>query len=183
MNAQRKKAALKKVETAVEGGATAEEAIELLKTDTANYTEEELSEINTAFNTGSSGTAKSGLLNLEEFNYKDLTGSSFKKYVELTGDRSFVEVDKETGEEKGVVGSLELNKQYDFQLHKVEVVRKKRYVGVDGSPMDFNGLKVKNDKPETFSRMPLYVALDLNSQILNAHSIAGHGKYWFLRKD
>lgn len=121
-------------------------------------------------------------LDLSDFDYHNLTGDKFKKYVELAGDRSYRVVDKETGEETPIVGDLKENDIYTFVLHKVDVVMKPRFPGVKDTPMDFNGIKIKTDKPEHTTRIPVKTAHELNAQILNAHSRAGHGKYYLLKK-
>lgn len=119
-------------------------------------------------------------LDLSEFNYKKLTGDSFKKYVELVGDRSYKEIVE--GEERPVRAKLLENDSYDFELYKAKPIRKARYTGVAGSPMDYIGLEIINDTPIHTSRMPVKNAQELNAQILNQHSIAGHGKYYLLKK-
>lgn len=121
-------------------------------------------------------------IDLSQFDYKNLVGSNFKKYVELVGDRSYREFDAETGEEKPVVGKLKENDHYDFQQFRVDVVMKTRFPGVKDSPQDFIGIRVKNDKPEHTSRISIKTAHELNAQILNAHSRAGHGRYYLLKK-
>jgi predicted transcriptional regulator len=121
-------------------------------------------------------------LDLTKFDYKNLTGKKFKEYVELVGDRSLIQIDEETGAESHVPGSLKQDDSYDFELYPVEVVMKQRFPGVQGSPSDFNGVKIKNATPEHTTRIPIRHALEYNAQILNAHSRAGHGKYYLLKK-
>jgi hypothetical protein len=121
-------------------------------------------------------------LDLSGFDYKNLTGKKFKEYVELVGDRAYVEFDSESGTENPVTGKLLLEDVYDFVQHRVDVVMKARFPGVKDTPYDFNGLKVKNDTPEHTTRISVRHALEFNLQILNAHSRAGHGKYYFLKK-
>jgi hypothetical protein len=121
-------------------------------------------------------------IDLSGFDYKNLVGANFKKYVELVGDRSYREFDAETGEEKPVVGRLKENDHYEFQLFKVDVVMKVRFPGIKDSPLDFIGLRTKTDRPEHTTKIPIRTAHELNAQILNAHSRAGHGKYYLLKK-
>ncbi len=119
-------------------------------------------------------------LKLSKFNYKTLIGEQFKEYVKLVGDRSFKEI--VDGVEKGVIGQLKENDLYDFELYKAKPVMMARYVGVPNSPLDFVGITIVNDTPEYSTRIPVKVALLHNAQILNAHSRAGHGKYYLLKK-
>jgi hypothetical protein len=194
MNVLRKQSALRKLNDFLQKNMSIEEAIAALHQDEAKYTEEEINEISDSF-TVEDGTsslpqpeeiktvpASKGKLDLSKFDYKNLTGESFKEYVKLVGDRSYVEVDREEGTESPVVGLLKENDMYDFQLHKVDVVMKVRFPGVKDSPMDFNGVRVKNETPELITRIPVKTALELNAQIMNAHSRAGHGKYYLLKK-
>jgi hypothetical protein len=121
-------------------------------------------------------------LDLEGFNYKDLTGGSFKKYVELVGDRSAVFEWDERGNPIPITSKLRQDDHYDFVLMRVDVVRKVRFPGVKDSPVDYVGLRVKDDTPIHTSRISVATALEYNAQIVNAHGIAGHGKYYFLKK-
>jgi hypothetical protein len=194
MNVLRKQSAVRKLNESLQKNMSIEEAIVLLKQDEAKYTEEEINEISDSFTVVDGSTdlpqpeeikapvKPNGKLDLSKFDYKNLTGESFKDYVHLVGDRSYVEVDREEGTEKPVVGQLKANDMYDFQLHKVDVVMKVRFPGVAGSPSDFNGIKVKSETPELITRIPVKTALELNAQIMNAHSRAGHGKYYLLKK-
>jgi len=116
-----------------------------------------------------------------EFDYKNLTGEQFRKYAAIVGEKSITTFNQETGEETtGVVGSMKEEEMADFSLYKVDVVMKPRFPGVKDTPYDFNGVKIKSDTPEHTTRIPVKTALEINKQILNAHSRAGHGKYYLL---
>lgn len=119
-------------------------------------------------------------LDLSGIDYRNLRGEVFKKYVELVGDRSYKFLDD--GEEKEVRGKLLENDHYVFELYKVKPIRRPRYVGVEGTPVDYVGLEITSDKPIHTTSISVKMALELNSQILNAHSIAGHGRYYLLKK-
>lgn len=121
-------------------------------------------------------------LELEKFDYNNLTGPAFKEYVQLVGDRCFVIFDSETGEEKSVTGKLQQNEVFDFQQFRAQPVFKARFPGMKDTPNDFNGIKLKNTTPEHTTRMSVATALEMNSQILNQHSVAGHGRYYLLKK-
>jgi hypothetical protein len=71
---------------------------------------------------------------------------------------------------------------YDFELYAVRPVRVERYPGLKDSPVDFVGLTLRNTTPEHKTRIPVKIAKEYNGQILNQHSIAGHGKYYLLAK-
>lgn len=186
MNVNRKKAALK-VYSPLLSEKSIEEVTELIKADEKGYKDDEVAEIVAALQNPEKDkplvpVSPNAELDLSGFDYKALTGKKFREYVELVGDRSYVEFDAESGQEKGVVGKLLQNESFDFELFKVEVVRKQRFPGVKDTPMDFIGVKVKSDTPEHKTRIPISHALEYNAQILNAHSLAGHGKYYLLKK-
>ncbi|MBK7885482.1 MAG: hypothetical protein IPJ81_18080 [Chitinophagaceae bacterium] len=117
---------------------------------------------------------------LSQFDYKNLKGDQFKKYVALVGDRSCKQI--VDGKEMAIVGELKENDEYDFVLYKTKPIIQDRYVGVEGSPKDFVGLTIVDDTPQHTTRIPVKVALMHNAQIMNAHSRAGHGKYYLLKK-
>jgi hypothetical protein len=119
-------------------------------------------------------------LELAGFNYEDLTGQSFKDYVGLVGDHSAMEV--LNGEEVPIRGSLQENKSYDFVLMKAVPVMQARFPGMKDTPFDYVGIRVKENKAVHSTRIPVKTALEFNRQIMNAHSRAGHGKYYFLKK-
>lgn len=119
-------------------------------------------------------------LELSGFNYEDLTGDSFKEYVRMVGDHSAIEI--VNGEEVPIHGSLQENKSYDFVLMKAVPVMQARFPGMKDTPFDYVGIKVKENKPVHTTRITVKTALEHNRQILNAHSRAGHGKYYFLKK-
>lgn len=122
-------------------------------------------------------------IDLSGFDYKNLVGEDFKRYAGIVGDRCFTEFDADTGEEKrGITGTLKLEELHVFCLYRVDVVRKQRFPGMRNSPVDFKGVKVKNDTPVHTTKIPVKNALEHNAQIENAHSIAGHGKYYLLKK-
>jgi hypothetical protein len=187
MNIKKKEAAVKKYFPLL-SEKSIEEVTELIKADEKGYAESEVAEIAAALLEGpktvqdSPKKSPNAGLDLSAFNYKELTGKKFKEYVELVGDRNYTEFDSESGEEKSVNGTLLLDDVYDFVQHRVDVVMKARFPGVKDTPYDFNGLRVKNDTPEHTTRISVRHALEFNLQILNAHSRAGHGKYYFLKK-
>jgi len=118
-------------------------------------------------------------LDLEEFNYENLTGDSFQKYVRLVGDHSVTEI--VGGKEVPIRGELQENTRYDFVLMKARPIIQDRFPGMEKTPKDYVGL-IAEGKPIHTTRIPVKVALEYNRQILNAHSRAGHGKYYFLKK-
>lgn len=134
---------------------------------------------NKAAGTGANPSVEEFLAGID---YTALTGKMFKTYVEMVGDRCVMVVDDETGEEKALVGKLLLNEEFVFEQFRVTPLRKIRYAGVKDSPMDFVGLKIKDSTPVHTSKMNLKTALELNAQILNMAGLAGHGKYYLLKK-
>lgn len=100
---------------------------------------------------------------LETFNYSNLTGEEFERYNEfiqqLCPDNGFAD------------GSF---KKFDFTQIWVKPVRKIRYPGLKGSPVDFIGIEPKKGadgltaKPHIHkTRMELRHAKDLNKQVEN----------------
>ncbi len=120
-----------------------------------------------------------GQPNVSKYDYRNLTGKSFKDYVTMVGDRNYGVFDEETGHVSAVVPKLKENQMYDFAEYAVDVVMKDRFPGMAGSPRDFNGVKIKGDVLKV-TRIPLYMAHEMNAQILNAHSLSGKGKYLLL---
>jgi len=113
-------------------------------------------------------------LDLSQFDYNDLTGESFKKYMcycELLAPARFGNNVKE---------------QYIFELRRAVPVRKQRYAGMPNSPIDFVGVRLKDVEGENVAlattKTGFHIVHDLNAQITNAHSVAGHGKFYFLKK-
>jgi hypothetical protein len=123
----------------------------------------------------------SGKIDLSEFDYKNLTGESFDKYARYVGDPSYTEIVE--GRDVPVPGTLRGDDMYDFVLMKAKPVMVERFPGMKDSPFDYKGIRVINDTPIHKTRIPVNVAHEYNRQILNAHSRAGHGKYYFLAKD
>jgi hypothetical protein len=120
-------------------------------------------------------------LDLDEFNYESLTGENFKEYVRLVGDRSYTERNDE-GKYVPVNGSLLQNDKYDFILLPAVPVMVERFPGMKDTPIDYIGIKAKTLTPIHRTRIPVSTALEYNAQIVNQHSRAGHGKYYFLAK-
>jgi hypothetical protein len=101
--------------------------------------------------------------NKPDFDYTKLSGKAFQEYIEH-------------------IDSLPLHDMCDFELYAVKPVRVERYPGLKDTPIDFVGLTLRNTTPEHKTRIPVKVAKEYNNQILNQHSIAGHGKYYLLAK-
>lgn len=128
-------------------------------------------------------TSPNASLDLSRFNYEEeIKGSDFKEYIELVGDRAAAFEWDDFGNPLPVRGKLQLGELYDFELYRVEVLRAVRYKGVKDSPIDWIGIRVKDRKPVHSTRISVATAIEYNAQILNAHSIAGHGKYYLLKK-
>jgi hypothetical protein len=124
------------------------------------------------------------LAELAEIDYKQLsTKKEFRKYAELVGDRSLFDIDETSGKPVPVVGKLRQNDEYVFELYKAKPVRKERFPGMKNSPIDFVGVEILRDTPEHQTKITVGIALEYNSQILNAHSIAGYGKYYLLKRN
>jgi hypothetical protein len=170
-------------------GATREELADLLKKDPSKPNAKEQKEILDAIFEPASGGGQNGNKNtanedvmelLADIDYSNLKGEMFKKYVSIVGDRSFIEI--KDGQEFPVRGQLLENQEFDFIQVKAKPILQPRYAGVQGTPMDYVGVEVTSDKPLHTTRMAVKQALEMNAQILNQHSRAGHGKYYLLKK-
>jgi len=128
------------------------------------------------------GTSPNDALQLDKFDYNNLTGTAFKEYAQLVGDKCYTIFDSESGAVTPVTGKLQQNEVYDFQQYRAQPVFKPRFPGMKDTPNDFNGITLKNTTPEHTTRMSVATALEMNSQILNQHSVAGHGRYYLLKK-
>lgn len=72
---------------------------------------------------------------------------------------------------------------FDFELYRCKPIIQERYPGLPNSPKDFVGLIVDEKRmgPVITTRISFEHARNNNAQILNAHSLAGHGKYYLLK--
>lgn len=212
MNSQQKSAAVKRYDSIKKQGATKEELADLLKKDPKKYSAKDqaaiLAEVlkdNTEAGsnngngnpppppppppaaekkkkTADRAPSPNDDLDLSGFDYSKLTGKKFKEYVELVGDRSFEFFDAEEGKVHKIQGQLEEQKSYDFECYRAQPVFKERFPGMKDSPFDFIGITLKNTTPEHTTRTSVKNVHELNSQILNQHSRAGHGRYYLLKK-
>lgn len=173
-------AAIRGQVTETKGTEAGDKVIEAAGTGLPPEVTEKISDVQRSV--GEYGQAQDHASVLAGIDYGNLKGEAFKKYVSLVGDRSFTVVDEETGEEKQIVGQLRQDQELVFELYKAKPLRRTRYAGVKESPMDFVGIELVNNKPEHTTKIPVKVALEHNAQILNQHSIAGHGKYYLLKK-
>lgn len=167
MNYQRKNSAVKKYSEIKDGGATIDEVSDLIRSDEKKYSEEEWSEIFDALFKEDYNKPPSKLpndsLDLSGFNYNPLEGKDFENYNKL-------------------IASLRGDDQYDFELFKAAPIMKQRFEGMEGTPWDHVGIRLVSEIVVHKTRVPVKVALELNSQILNAHSRAGHGRYYLLKR-
>lgn len=81
-----------------------------------------------------------------KFDYQNLKGTSFAEYGEA-------------------LQSLPANEKFDFEVFKVESIRKVRYKGVKDSPVDINGMKIKDNKPKYTTRVTPKVAILQNGRV------------------
>jgi len=81
-----------------------------------------------------------------------------------------------------MISKLKVTDQFDFVKYKAKPIRVEMYPGMRDSPKVTAGITILNDTPLNTTRIPVSVALDHNAQIENAHSIAGHGTYFLLKK-
>jgi len=120
-------------------------------------------------------------LDLSEFNYREMKGEVFEKYAKLVGDRSIKNLDDD-GNQIPLLGSLPMDKEFDFVLLKAKPITKPRFAGIPDSPIDCIGIQALDLVPLHVTRTSIRHAVEFNAQIMNAHSRAGHGKYYFLKQ-
>lgn len=111
-----------------------------------------------------------------DINYENLVGEEFIRYNAILESLS----------PDGGYGEHTVH-LFDFELYRATPIRKARYEGLPGTPIDFIGVKLRTvgnmmDPPINQTRITINNARELNSQILNQHSIEGHGKYYLLKK-
>lgn len=87
-------------------------------------------------------------LDLEGFDYNNLSGDDFKKYENL-------------------IKSLDWNSLYDFELYKAVPVKEARYPGMEGTPFDVVGIKLISTTPIAKSRITAKAVTNLNAQLPN----------------
>ena len=182
MNNFRKDAAVKKF-AAID--VTPTELLDLIKQDERAYTADEQDEIlvaiidlrekkpggvqTQAINPAGHEPAKIVQINpnadfleeLAEIDYTNLTGDAWDKY-------------------QAIEKRLQWSKMYDFQQYKAEAVKQARYPGLEGTPFDMRGIKLKNDKPNNTTRITPRTAADINAQIVNMEN--PNGLYLLLKK-
>lgn len=101
------------------------------------------------------------------------TKEGFEKYNKLLNELS---------PEEGI--SFGSDMLFEFELYRMLPVRAERYPGLPNSPIDFIGVQFKETEPVPLAktRITIKQARTYNEQILNAHGIAGYGKYYLLKK-
>ncbi len=97
--------------------------------------------------TGAETNSPNASLNLSRFDYSNLKGDAFKEYLLL-------------------VAGLRLDDKYDFEEHVVNPIKEDRFEGVENSPVDVVGIRLKSPgNPERVTRMALKHALAFNGKI------------------
>jgi hypothetical protein len=181
-----KKKAVKKYAALLEDGHTRAEIENLLIEE--EYTSEERMEIfegiddhlekitNGKIEPGGYDPANPNSIIENDFNYNNLTGEEFKRYETIL-------------EKLCPVQGIEEHtfKLFDFELYHAKPLFKQRFEGMDGSPVDFIGIKLKTvginfEPPISPTRISIHSVRTLNEQIKNTHSRAGYGKYYLLKK-
>lgn len=120
------------------------------------------------------------ILDLESFDYHNpqgFKGEEFKQYNELLDS---ICNEFGTGEHPG--------KNFLFELHRAAPIRVERYPGMPNTPVDFVGVMIKTDQQKNSSvvhktNITIQQARIHNQQIHNAHSLAGYGTYYLLKKN
>jgi hypothetical protein len=111
-------------------------------------------------------------LDLSRFDYSNMKGQMFEDYNKL-------------------INTLKHNDFYDFETMKVRAVKKVRYKGVQGSPIDIVGFELKEIKPINTTRIPLKYALEMNGRMtpdeegnyyLTGGQFENSGIYYLLKK-
>lgn len=87
-------------------------------------------------------------LDLSGFDYKNMRGEPFIEYAKFAS-------------------KLLWNKQYVFDVFKVDTIKQQRYKGVPGSPVDILGFIIKNDTPVHTTKMEVKNANVLNGIVID----------------
>jgi hypothetical protein len=96
-------------------------------------------------------------LGLGRFDYDNLLDEDFKAYNEI-------------------VNKLNLQEQYDFELHKIQVQKVDKYPDLPNSPKILRGITKESSRPINTTRIEVKRALELNRQAENSKF------YYFLKK-
>lgn len=175
MHHMRLKKALETFQPKIDAGATPDEITVELQKEEYGYTEEEQAEILKALHAENAGNGETGTPpeagtqgappppasvapvgssnpgNSEgpkapRFDYNNLTGEEFKKYMNH-------------------IASLNGNDKRTFKLMRVEVIKKVRYKGIKDSPVDVIGVRIKDSKPIITTLIPVKAATVQNGFI------------------
>ncbi|MDN3658922.1 hypothetical protein QWZ08_24980 [Ferruginibacter paludis] len=184
-----KKKAITKYSKLLSDGKTNEEIAKLM--DEEEFTTEEQAEIfagiSDAIESGKNkltddtkifDPANPNAIIKNDIDYANLVGPEFKRYLDLLES-----LDPERGH------GPHTGHCFQFELYRAKPIRKVRFEGMEGSPMDFIGIMLKTmgerdrfEPPIVTTSITIRTARELNSQIVNAHGIAGHGTYYLLKK-
>lgn len=130
---------------------------EILESLASNgYTQEEITQILKAATDGGDNGGEGGEKSFA-FDKKNLIGNAWTAY-------------------KNHFDSLDKNTDLKFEQYKVEVVKKARYEGMAGSPVDVVGLKIKDDTPVSTTSINPRHAEELNRQVENT------GRYFLIKQ-
>lgn len=105
-------------------------------------------------------------LDLSGFDYDNLNGESFEKYLEL-------------------VNSLSVHENRDFVQHMATGVFDKVLDKNAAEPRYMDvlvGIKINNTKPVNITRIPVGMARNLNAQIMDKNNPASNSRYFLLKK-
>jgi hypothetical protein len=88
---------------------------------------------------------------LKSFNYQNLEHEELARYYEL-------------------LESLPHNQMYDFEVHKVKVLRQERFEGVPNSPVDVVGVVLESTKPLISTRVYPQNAIAQNGRLVRGRN-------------
>lgn len=183
MHHMKLKAAVAKFQPLIDSGYTPDQLSEELKKEEYNYSEEEQSEIMQALHEANGGekgggenpnkSNNGGEPAAPKFDYSDLKGDKFKEYMKH-------------------IASLNGNEKRVFEQYKVEVIKKPRYKGVEGSPVDIIGIRIKDNKPLNSTLIAIKHASTQNGFIrededgeffeLVGSQVAENGRFYLLKQ-
>lgn len=102
-------------------------------------------------------------LDLKDFDYENLNGESFKKYLDI-------------------VNNLNGFEQRDFEQYMANGIFKKE-LDPSLTPRDvLIGIKINLIKPVNTTRVPVRIARDLNAQIMDRNNPESNSRYYLLKK-
>lgn len=171
------KAAVGKFQPLIDEGKTPDQVKAELEKEEYGYSDVDISEILKALHEANSGDNPNNKSKVQgdapKFDYSDLKGENFKEYMQY-------------------IASLDGNEKKVFDLYRVEVIKKPRYKGIQNSPVDIVGVRIKDVKPISSTLIPIrhastqngFVRVDEEGEFfeLIGSQVSENGRFYLLKQ-